>query len=61
MTDAGGFGVLLADAVDRYGMVLTDFAPATVQQFKATFPPFYACANPMDLTGSGEPRARAPA
>ena len=53
VTDAGGFGVLLADSVDTYKMNLTDFSPETIGKFKATFPPFYACSNPMDLTGSG--------
>lgn len=53
VTDAGGFGVLLADSVDTYRMNLTDFSPETIKKFKATFPPFYACSNPMDLTGSG--------
>ena len=52
MTDAGGFGVLLADSVDTYKMNLTDFSPETIKKFRATFPPFYACSNPMDLTGS---------
>lgn len=54
MTDAGGFGVLVADAVDQYKMKLVDFAPSTVAKFKATFPPYYQCANPMDLTGSAK-------
>ena len=52
VTDAGGFGVLLADSVDTFKMNLTDFSPETVKKFRATFPPFYACSNPMDLTGS---------
>lgn len=52
VTDAGGFGVLLADSVDTYKMNLTDFSPETIKKFRATFPPFYACSNPMDLTGS---------
>ena len=54
MTDAGGFGVLIADAVDNYNMKLVDFDPSTVQKFRATFPPYYQCANPMDLTGSAK-------
>ena len=53
MTDAGGFGVLIADAVDQYKMELVDFSPETVKKFRSTFPPYYQCANPMDLTGSG--------
>ena len=53
VTDAGGFGVLIADAVDQYKMQLVDFTPETVKKFKSTFPPYYQCANPMDLTGSG--------
>ena len=52
VTDAGGFGVLLADSVDTYHMNLTDFSPETVKKFKETFPPFYVCSNPMDMTGS---------
>lgn len=54
VTDAGGFGVLVADAVDQFKMKLVDFAPSTVTKFKATFPPYYQCANPMDLTGSAK-------
>ena len=52
VTDAGGFGVLLADSVDTYKMNLTDFTPETIKKFKETFPPFYVCSNPMDMTGS---------
>lgn len=54
VTDAGGFGVLIADAVDNYKMSLADFDPATVKKFRETFPPYYQCANPMDLTGSAK-------
>ena len=53
MTDAGGFGVLIADAVDQYKLKLVDFTPDTVTRFRSTFPPYYQCANPRDLTGSG--------
>ena len=34
VTDAGGFGVLLADSVDTYRMNLTDFSPETIKKFK---------------------------
>ena len=44
---------MIADAVDQYKMQLVDFTPETVKKFKSTFPPYYQCANPMDLTGSG--------
>ena len=54
VTDAGGFGVLIADAVDQYKMKLVDFAPETVSKFRSIFPPYYQCANPMDLTGSAK-------
>ena len=33
--------MLIADAVDQYKLKLVDFTP------------YYQCANPMDLTGSG--------
>ncbi|KNB44765.1 acyl-synthetase [Blastocystis sp. subtype 4] len=35
-------------------MSLADFDPATVKKFRETFPPYYQCANPMDLTGSAK-------
>ena len=54
VTDAGGFGVLIADAVDQYKLKLVDFTPDTVKRFRSTFPPYYQCANPMDLTGSAK-------
>ena len=47
-------GVLIADAVDAYKMKLVDFTPETVTKFRATFPPYYQCSNPMDLTGSAK-------
>ena len=47
-------GVLIADAVDAYHLRLVDFAPSTVSKFRSTFPPYYQCANPMDLTGSAK-------
>ena len=47
-------GVLIADAVDAYNLRLVDFSPSTVSKFRATFPPYYQCANPMDLTGSAK-------
>ena len=46
--------MLLADSVDTYKMNLTDFSPETIKKFKETFPPFYVCSNPMDMTGSGK-------
>ena len=45
--------MLIADAVDQYKLKLVDFTPDTVKRFRSTFPPYYQCANPMDLTGSG--------
>lgn len=52
VTDAGGVGVLLADATDSYHMNLANFDPKTKEAFKKVMPPFYICNNPMDLTGS---------
>ena len=46
--------MLIADAVDAYKMKLVDFTPETVTKFRATFPPYYQCSNPMDLTGSAK-------
>ena len=53
VTDAGGVGVLLADATDSYHMNLANFDPKTKEAFKKVMPPYYICNNPMDLTGSG--------
>src|SRR5689334_11650822 len=56
ITDAGGSGVLLSDAVVDNGLRLMEIPADLDAAFKAFIPPFGAPGNPVDITG-GEPPA----
>lgn len=53
LTNGGGQGVQLSDAIDLYGLEMAPISAETNAKLKAKFPPFYIIANPLDLTGSG--------
>ncbi len=59
ITTSGGSAVLMADACDRYGLVLPHLAPETVTAMEAHAPKHCSLANPIDLTaqisGRNEP------
>lgn len=55
VTNAGGPGILLADACEARGLTLPHFAPETVNALKAILPPHAALTNPVDLVGSDDP------
>ncbi|KAL0225742.1 hypothetical protein P9112_013066 [Eukaryota sp. TZLM1-RC] len=52
VTDAGGSGVMLCDCLDDNGLQLAQLSEESRKTFRATFPPYYPCENPLDLTGS---------
>ncbi|KAL0249410.1 hypothetical protein GEMRC1_004642 [Eukaryota sp. GEM-RC1] len=52
VTNGGGAGVMLCDSLDDYGLELAGISEETKATFRKTFPPFYPCENPFDLTGS---------
>jgi acyl-CoA synthetase (NDP forming) len=59
ITTSGGSAVLMADACDRYGLVLLRLTPETVTAIEAHAPKHCSLANPIDLTaqisGHNEP------
>ncbi len=52
LTDGGGMGVGIADALSCAGMEIPALPKAKAEKLKGIFPDYFAVANPMDLTGS---------
>jgi acetate---CoA ligase (ADP-forming) len=55
LTNAGGPGILAADACEASGLDLPDLAPATVAKLAPLFPPFASIHNPLDMVASATP------
>jgi len=53
MTNAGGPGVLVTDAVESYGLKLAPLEDETVKKLKKTLPPIAVINNPVDMLASG--------
>jgi acetate---CoA ligase (ADP-forming) len=60
LTNAGGLGILCADACEAAGLELPDLAPETVEALGKVLPAEASTANPVDMLGSatGETYAR---
>lgn len=54
VTNAGGPGILAADACARSGLSLADLTPATIAALRAALPEECAAANPTDLIASAD-------
>jgi acetate---CoA ligase (ADP-forming) len=52
LTNAGGLGILCADACDAAGLELPALADATREQLSAVLPPEASLGNPVDMLGS---------
>ncbi len=52
MTNAGGPGVLTADAIDRLGLNLADLEQGTIEGLRSFLPPMAAVKNPVDMIAS---------
>src|SRR4051794_10401361 len=52
LTNAGGLGILCADACEAAGLELPDLAEETTETLVAVTPPEASLANPVDLLGS---------
>jgi len=52
LTNAGGLGILCADACDAAGLELPQLAPATRDALRAVVPAEASIVNPVDLLGS---------
>jgi len=56
LTNAGGLGILCADACDAAGLTLPPLAPETVQRLAEVAPAEASTANPVDILGSATAR-----
>lgn len=55
LTNAGGPGILAADAMDAYGLDLVELSPATVDRLRPLFPAEASIRNPLDMIASATP------
>lgn len=55
VTNAGGPGVMAADALGRYGLEPVELSPDTLEQLNAILPPHWSRANPIDMLGEAKP------
>jgi acetate---CoA ligase (ADP-forming) len=52
LTNAGGLGILCADACEGAGLILPPLAAGTVEALRAVLPPEASIDNPVDMLGS---------
>jgi acyl-CoA synthetase (NDP forming) len=52
LTNAGGLGILCADACEAAGLELPELSPATQEALRAVLPEEASVANPIDMLGS---------
>jgi acetyl coenzyme A synthetase (ADP forming)-like protein len=55
ITNAGGPGILLADACETQGLVLPEYTPATLETLRKFLPMQAGLANPIDMLASAPP------
>jgi acetyl coenzyme A synthetase (ADP forming)-like protein len=55
LTNAGGPGILAADAMEACGIELTELGPETVAKLRPLFPPEASIRNPLDMIASATP------
>ena len=57
MTNAGGPGILAADACSANGLELAALSPSTTEKLRALLPPAASVGNPVDMIASASPEA----
>ncbi len=55
LTNAGGPGILAADALEALEMSVAELSPATVERLRPLFPPEASIRNPLDMIASATP------
>ena len=55
VTNAGGPGILLADACEAHGLSRPSLAPETLDRLRAFLPPQAGLSNPIDMIASASP------
>ena len=56
ITNAGGPGVMAADALASFGLSLASLQPDTIRRLDAFLPPFWSRGNPIDILGDATPQ-----
>lgn len=56
LTVGGGWGVLCADACEKYGLKLAKLSEETLKKLDTVMPPWWARNNPVDSAGGGKRR-----
>jgi len=56
VTNAGGPGVMAADALSQYGLEPAPLVPETVEKLNAILPPLWSRSNPIDILGDATPQ-----
>jgi acetyl coenzyme A synthetase (ADP forming)-like protein len=54
VTNAGGLGVMAADALSDYGLTLASFRPETIEKLKTKLPAAANFYNPVDVIGDAD-------
>ncbi len=54
VTNAGGPGIIAADAVERSSVTMATLAPETIDRLRAALPPTAALYNPVDVIGDAK-------
>ncbi|HEU4452930.1 MAG TPA: acetate--CoA ligase family protein, partial [Longimicrobium sp.] len=57
VTNAGGPGIIIADACEAHGLVVTELAEATRATLAAHFPEEASLTNPVDMIASANPQS----
>jgi acetate---CoA ligase (ADP-forming) len=52
LTNAGGLGILCADACEAAGLVLPSLGDSTIEELRSVLPPEASLSNPVDMLGS---------
>jgi acetyltransferase len=55
ITNAGGPGIMTADAVELTGLTMATLAPGTVAELRSVLPSAASVKNPVDVLGDAEP------
>lgn len=55
LTNAGGPGILAADAMEAHGLELVELSPPTIEALRPLFPPEASIRNPLDMIASATP------
>lgn len=61
ITNAGGPGIMAADAVEQAGMKVASLHPETADQLRERLPPAASVGNPIDVLGDADPERYAAA